>query len=477
MTTLQDVNTTDIIDAIRLGCRTMSSIFNADDGDLPFWRANARPNAFLGICWEDHVPGRHLNALLNAEDAAGIEIDEDAIDKHARAAFLSFSGPLALPMRRVGGKPTQFSPHNLREGLHALYALVKYRDSDRARQLVEACIEVIFEYFDLLKGWDGDRLDQEHGLIFKPMPVFVQGVGRAIGPLVKYYRTTGYARALELAIVLKDKTIHEVFLEDGAYDPARFGTHVHSVTCVMSSLAQLADMTSDSVLMNRVKLFYDHGLWKVRDPLGWSIESGKPDNEHVDEGEANNTGDILETALILGRWGHVEYYHDAERILRGHLLPSQLRDISFIQEPDNRDGTDELRNIACRLRGSFGAPAPYGHEPLELNGRLERDGITRLPSVSFETDIVGGVVGSLCEALREGVRFDPIGHRVNLLFDFKDDNIEVASPYTHSSLTIRVKRPAPLFVRVPPWVDRKRLYLDLRSALDGTSRAPRYFEQ
>ena len=331
MTRLRDVNTTDIVDAIRLGCRTMSRIFDADDDDIPFWRANARPNAFLAICQEDHVPGRHLNALLNAQDAAGLEIDEDAVDKHARAAFLSFSGTVALPLRRIDGKPTQFSTHNLREGFHALYSLVKYRKSDRARELAEACIDAVFESFDPAKGWDGDRLKREHGLRFNRMPVFLQGVARAIGPLVKYYRATGYGPALELAVALKEKAIRDVFKEDGAYDPETFGIHIHSVTCVMSSLAQLADLTGDSVLMNRVKAFYDNGLWTVRDQTGWSIENGKPDNENVDEGEANNTGDILETALILGRWGYAEYYHDAERILRCHLLPSQLRDVSFIQ--------------------------------------------------------------------------------------------------------------------------------------------------
>ena len=32
-----------------------------------------------------------------------------------------------------------------------------------------------------------------------------------------------------------------ICLEDGSYDVARFGGHTHSTTCVMSSLAQLAD--------------------------------------------------------------------------------------------------------------------------------------------------------------------------------------------------------------------------------------------
>lgn len=156
---------------------------------------------------------------------------------------------------------------------------------------------------------------------------FISGIARSIGPLVKYYRATGHGPALELAIVLKEKAIGQYYTEEGGYHRELFGTHGHSVTCVMSSLAQLADLTSDSVLMGRVKAFYDNGLWDMRDELGWSIEYTGPDAD-PDGGELNNTGDILETALILGRWGHTDYYHDAERILRGYFLPSQLRDVA-----------------------------------------------------------------------------------------------------------------------------------------------------
>ena len=442
MAKVSDVNTTNIVDAIRLGCRMMCSVFNADDDDVPFFRVIVRPEAFLGISMEDHIPGRHLNALLNAEDAVGVEIDEDCIEKHARAAFLSYDGPVALPLSRVDqqGGPTRFGPHNVREGFHALYPLVKHRGSDRARRLVEASIAAVFEYWRPDSEWDYDRMEREHGLTFQKSRTFISGVARAIGPLVKYYRTTGYGPALDLAVMLKEKAIGEFYDDDGAYDRQRFGDHVHSTTCVMSSLAQLADLTSDSTLMQRVKAFYDNGLWEMRDELGWSVESTGPD-KNPDEGEMNNTGDILETALILGRWGYTEYYHDAERILRCHMLPSQLRDASFIEEPPNPDGTDGKRNVADRVRGAFGFPAPYGHEPID-NVRIR-----------FNTDVVGGSVGSLCEAYGEATRYDNVGHWVNLLFDHETPYIRVESPYTHPALSVTVKRPGPLFVRVPPWTD------------------------
>ena len=453
MAKLTDVNTTDIRDAIRVGCRTMSSVFNSDDNDTPFFGAYVRPEAYMSFSasWSDsHVPGRHLNALLNAEDAVGLDLDEDVIEKHARTAFFSYGGAVSLPLNRqdMDGPLVNFRPHTIREGFHALYALARYRDSARAMRIAEASIETIFRHWDPDREWDYESLERDHGLdVPSSFSTFIGGLARSIGPLVKYYRATGYGPALELTVVLKEKAIREFFTEDGAYDIDKFGAHIHSVTCTMSSLAQLADLTSDSTLMDRVKTFYDNGLWVLRDGLGWSIEGMNPE-DNPDKGEMNNTGDILETALILGRWGYTEYYDDAERILRCHLLPSQLRDISFVVEPANPEGADSRRDVGNRQRGAFGFPAPYGHQPIGLD------------VVSFNLDIVGGTVGSLCEAYREVTRHDEAGHWVNLLFDHETPDIVVESPYTHSSLRIRLKRPGPLSVRVPPWVNVEHLKVE-----------------
>ena len=67
------VNTTDIVGAIRLGCETMGRVFNADDGDIPFFRSTVWPVAELAFNdshTESHVPGRHLNALLDGRGGA-----------------------------------------------------------------------------------------------------------------------------------------------------------------------------------------------------------------------------------------------------------------------------------------------------------------------------------------------------------------------------------------------------------------------
>ncbi|MEZ4860368.1 MAG: hypothetical protein R3C14_03645 [Caldilineaceae bacterium] len=447
-TRLTAVNTTDLRAAIALGCRTMCSVFNADDNHIPFFGSQVWPEARLSFSWahsEAHVPGRHLNALLNAEAAVGITLDESCIDHHAYATFFSYGGPVPLPLNRatVEGPLVHFLPHNVREGFHALYALAHFRQSQQAYELANASIQAIFKLWDPVQGWDLAYLEGELGLQVQ-RSTYIVGLARAIGPLVKLYRSTGCAAALELALALAKKATTEFFTPTGDYDRERFGTHTHSTTCVMSSLAQLAELTADGGLMDRVRAFYDNGLWQIRDALGWVIENSG-DQADPDRGEVNNTGDIVETALILGRWGYPAYYEDAERILRGHLLPSQLRDVAFIAAPANPTGEDGKRDVAQRHLGAFGFPAPYGHAPLDA------------PSISFNMDIVGGAVGSLCEVYRECIRSDQAGHWVNLLFDHETAGVAVESPYTHPCLRVRAKQPGPLFVRIPTWVDRAAL--------------------
>lgn len=452
MPQLRDVNTTDIREAIRLGCHTMQSVFNEDDPHrVPFFSASMNPPrlSFSSCHSESHVPGRHLNALLSAEDAAGIELDEEAVDAQARAAFYSYSGPLPLPLNRqtCDGPLVSFCPHNLREGFHALYALARYRDSAEARELAERSIAAIGELWNAEDGWDHERL-REAGVNLQPCQGIVHGEGRMLGPLVKYYRATDYGPALELARTLADKLVSDVYLAAGDFDAERFGmTHAHSITCVLSSLAQFAELRDDAALLDRAKAFYDDGLWQMRDELGWSPESV---DRGTDDGEVNNTGDILETALILGRRGFPECYHDAERILRGHLLPSQLRDVSWATEAPNPDGEDGLRGVPSRLQGAYGFPAPYGHQLL---------GTVR-SQLGFNLDIVGGAVASLCEAYREVARFESGVHLVNLLFDHETDAIIVSSPYTHDGLGVELKQSGPLFVRIPPWVEHDEVKVE-----------------
>ena len=49
---------------------------------------------------------------------------------------------------------------------------------------------------------------------------------------------------------------------------------------------------------------------------------------------------------------------------------------------------------------------------------------------------------------------------MSLLFDHETPEVEVRSAYTHSALSVRVKTPGPLFVRIPPWCDIGAVQID-----------------
>ena len=47
-------------------------------------------------------------------------------------------------------------------------------------------------------------------------------------------------------------------------------------------------------------------------------------------------------------------------MLRSHILPAQLLDVSFLTDETSED--DALDHLAGRMEGAFGFPCPYGHE-------------------------------------------------------------------------------------------------------------------
>lgn len=463
MARVSSVNDSGLHGAIRFGCRTMRHVFNADDDDVPFFSSRLRPDARLGFSAhhsESHVPGRHLNGLLAAEASApdanaDREILGRAVATHRRALMRSYGGSLPLALNRLqpaDEPPISFCPHNLREGFHGLYALACHWRDDEAAHVAESSIGAIRQLWHPGRGWDEEQI-RAAGLNYQACQGFVHGEARMLGPLVKLHRATGSLPALRLAEDLVEKLTHEIFLEDGAFTPGRFATtHAHSVTCCLSSLAQFADLREDQGVMQRVRAFYDNGLWHMRDAIGWSPESvGQTGSDH---GEANNTGDIVETALILGAHGWPQYDHDAERILRAHLLPSQLLDVSFVAEPDNPHNEDGLRDVAQRHQGAWGFPAPYGHESVG-SGRA---------GLSFNMDIVGGVTGSLCAAIDAVMGSDGDGHHIRLLLGHETDDLRLQVPYGQYAggevLNITVKRHGALHIQLPHWVDGTKVRVD-----------------
>ena len=111
--------------------------------------------------------------MLRLEAATGFRIPE-----HAEQAMLAnlrrfFDNPDHLCLAPPGLHDVQptWDLHSLREGLLALTALVKYRDSDWARATGHAMIETLLQRLNEDGSWKADAFDypRRHKIEF-PIP-------------------------------------------------------------------------------------------------------------------------------------------------------------------------------------------------------------------------------------------------------------------------------------------------------------------
>ena len=423
------VNKRDLRKAIVEGMRPMQTFFDTRHGDIPFF-GNLMTEPGFGNSHHSsfsiaHMPGRWLNALLSAEAAIGEKANENAIARLSKWACRSMEAtdmgfPACVDVETLEVLQ-ETDLHNLRECMHAFYALVKYREDKHAYRLALRLMDTVDEYFDDERAafherrWEQDKRAkcQHWGETYRCASPFPLTVGRYIGPLVKFYLATGEPKALAQAIRLKNACFAHVLNARGNYDVEIFGTHTHSTTAMISSLAQFGDALGDKSVLERVHAFMNNGLKQIAIDTGWCIEG---DRRTDDVGEINNTSDIMETCLILARHGYPGYFARAERILRAHFLPAQLLDTHFIPH-DEDEGHVATYRLDERAVGAFGFPCPSGHEYEEG------------APISFNWDIVGGGVGGLCEAYQAAVT-NRDGHvSVNLLFDMENGLITFRNPY------------------------------------------------
>ena len=101
--------------AIELGCRTMSSVFNADDNDIPFFGSRVRPQAELQRRALGGARARSASQCSAQRRRRGGH--RSRFEKHAAAAFYSYSARHAPQPGRVGRAAGQLHPAQYPRGL------------------------------------------------------------------------------------------------------------------------------------------------------------------------------------------------------------------------------------------------------------------------------------------------------------------------------------------------------------------------
>ncbi|HEY3341186.1 MAG TPA: hypothetical protein VGK81_04170, partial [Anaerolineae bacterium] len=171
-------------------------------------------------------------------------------------------------------------------------------------------------------GWHSDEPGRYAGIEEYNAAVLVS--------LVRFYQTTDYAPALELADNLARFALKHThgYAADGRLQAgSRPGVedHLHTRTNFILGVLELGIATGRP----------EYVAWASR-AYAWAQEWGTdfgwfPEGLGHRHGEICCTTDMLECALLLGRYIRRDYFSDAERYGRNHLLESQFLSLDALQ--------------------------------------------------------------------------------------------------------------------------------------------------
>jgi len=454
----------DLRQFIRLGAEHIyRGAINRKRGCLPLVRfglIESPPWARHEYWGSPHMVGRFLDALAVSAPIIDMPDDEEAVNGLRRLLFDCLDNPTGFAFDTLANPEGKRSAamHHCREVLLALTGLMQWKDCEKSRKLAHQFVRTIeaatrethtFPAPILFEdGWeeksDAENYPNTHS-------------GRLIGALVKYYRVTNDPIALDIAIRFAEHNIAHTFTPEGELTELA-GTHLHSTEGTVTAIIDLGILTNTSHYIDLGKRLYDVGLRPWRTSFGWAKESR---SFSEGRGEANNTGDFIEAALLLGQARHpnscefgYEYFSDAERMIRNELLACQIANTDWIPEYDGTPDTDDYfySDVKIRARGAFAFTTPNDYH-------------------SYNTDLVGGAVQSLCEAWNVIFTKSQSGLHVNLLFSKESEDITMRSHLPEEGrIEITLRQAYPLFICMPSWLSKDALQV----FVNGQMRSPSF---
>ena len=414
-----------------------------------------------------HVVGRFLDALGCCSRIIDLPDQAEIYDALAQQLYDSLERhPSGLPWNTpVAWQPDVAAMHNCREVVLGLLALWNWRNDARAERALRRFCRSILKAIGDGARFPGESLGPDgwktaFSGILAPPPATT---GRFIRPLVQYYRQSADDIALELARRFAVDNLDMAFKADGSIADAA-GTHMHSITGTITGLIEYGILAGDATIIEGARRAYDVGMRPFRSSYGWvkefrwapwlaePLQAAGYAGFDINRGEANNTGDLIEAALLLGEAGYPGYYEDADRMLRNHLLASQVVDTSWVQEASGHEDDDETRygDVARRARGGFcfggtKSLVSYPEEAYQVNA-----------------DLVGGALQAICEAWETIASVDDKTVRVDLLFSKRDSAYSLTCPPPGPEpIALRLRRAASVQLRIPSWAQPAAVTLQI----------------
>ena len=434
----------DLRESVLLG---IEHIFNSVDRERDC-RPYFRFNLISPPVWSQHeaadtphTVGRFLHAINVCHAMVGLPDDTELLEGLRKQIFASCDHNDGFAWDDMGGdsSPPLAYMHHQREALLALIAVWRIWGDPQAERYAKALVAAMEKTTRATGTYPGRCLGPDG---WQEENIATTTSERAIGALVAYSHTFDDSLGIDLALRFARHALAVSFGENGELTPT-CGTHIHSITGTIASLAELGLVTGEREFTDRARLIFDVGMLPYRTSTGWVKESV---NAKYGRGEANCTADLIEAACLLGASGYSSYFEDAERMLCNHLLASQMDDLSWVVENEGRANTEKraYEGLRRRARGAFCFGEPNGFH-------------------SYNSDLTGAALQGIAAAWEHIITCeDNHNVRVNLLLSREHEAVNVIN--TNTNLVVEVKRPIEMLsIRIPPWCE------SLRATIDGNA--------
>jgi hypothetical protein len=176
--------------------------------------------------------------------------------------------------------------------------------------------------------------------------------GFAIKSLMVVARTMYCEAALEAAGLLARRVMAaRTFTADNTFGPK---AHMHGDLRTLTGLADYALTTGDPVLYSRVDALYRFAR-STGTQFGFLPEVVRWRTSALVACETCALMDYAGLGVTLANHGHPEYWGDMERLMRNHLIESQVRDASWLGASLDMPDTDQFtwRDVAARAVGAW----------------------------------------------------------------------------------------------------------------------------
>lgn len=361
----------------RHAINAMIGMADRDHGYIPFFAANLKhePAFVTHGDWDyGSSHGRMIDGLVLARHMSGEEEFGKDVEERYRANLMSFFKEDGMSYRQINPARNWEPNANLIDQRAVILSLTSWfmetgdaRVKEAADRHVAALKRIAVKERDVWyypaseykeTGWPSANAVQ---LRLAPDPAAF--CGRLIMPLLKYHELTGNADAFELCQYFTALIIERsgVFNADGSFNDSlayRSG-HFHTRIGTLDAIARFGAFTGNAAMIAWVKKCYDWALTKCTS-FGWTPGDL---HEQAYEHETCSLVDLIAAGITLARSGYVEYWGVVERFLRNHLAESQLLDLDWVVQTDDKSAdipyVKSFYKVAERTRGSFaGYSAP-----------------------------------------------------------------------------------------------------------------------